>query len=402
MNRPSSDAFRRLEQAITVVMFVVAIALPLAAKSLGFAPPDAANENRRLATLPAWGWNRGTISAYPRKLEAYYNDHLGFRGPLLRAYGWVQYFLLKESPTRYVVIGKEGWLFYSGVRVFMNENPIADFKGTRPLHPSRLEQWKTVLEARRDWLAEREIPYLLVVVPNKSSVYPEYMPPRIRRTGGAAPGEQLVTYLQEHSDLKVLDLLEPLRAAKASVRLYHRADTHWNGCGGFYGYRALATALQTWFPSLVPFDSSQVEVTSKIVPGGELARLTNLQDWIDEEHLQMKARFELRAANIGEPWTQENWERPIMTGTEDESLPDGVIIGDSFMGGFSPFIQEHFRHMVYQLTYGKFPVELIEKESPDIVIEEVVERFLRRLPRNPPELNAPETTGGSAQRTDVE
>ena len=49
-------------------------------------------------------------------------------------------------------------------------------KDSGPLSLAGLIHWREALENRRDWLAAREIPLLVVATPNKGTIYPERLP----------------------------------------------------------------------------------------------------------------------------------------------------------------------------------------------------------------------------------
>jgi hypothetical protein len=55
------------------------------------------------------------------------------------------------------------------------------------------------------------------------------------------------------------------------------------------------------------------------------------------------------------------------------------MLRDSFTSHLAPFVSEHFRRAVY-LWQRSFDYEAIERERPDVVIEEFGERMLSLLP----------------------
>jgi hypothetical protein len=59
------------------------------------------------------------------------------------------------------------------------------------------------------------------------------------------------------------------------------------------------------------------------------------------------------------------------------------MLRDSFTSHLAPFVSEHFRRAVY-LWQRSFDYEVIEREKPDVVIEEFGER-MRRSSTSPDE-----------------
>ena len=59
--------------------------------------------------------------------------------------------------------------------------------------------------------------------------------------------------------------------------------------------------------------------------------------------------------------------------------PRAVMFRDSFATWLIPFLVDHFRRITFSWQYT-FDRELVEKEHPDVVIQEMVERVLMDAP----------------------
>ena len=55
------------------------------------------------------------------------------------------------------------------------------------------------------WLNARGMHYVIVFVPCKYTIYPEYLPDYLRRVGAETPREQLVGHLRSYADLPLID-----------------------------------------------------------------------------------------------------------------------------------------------------------------------------------------------------
>jgi hypothetical protein len=78
----------------------------------------------------------------------------------------------------------------------------------------------------------------------------------------------------------------------------------------------------------------------------------------------------------------------VVKDTGDPRLPKALVFRDSFSWQLIPFLSESFRSVVYVWTFDFLP-ELIEREQPDVVILECVERYLNALLLdNPPKVRA--------------
>ena len=76
---------------------------------------------------------------------------------------------------------------------------------------------------------------------------------------------------------------------------------------------------------------------------------------------------------------------PLVLGTGDPTMPRAVVFRDSFSNALVPFLSEHFERIVWVWDRDVLP-EVVLREQPDLVIQEVVGRFLDRRPKGPWEL----------------
>ena len=92
-----------------------------------------------------------------------------------------------------MTLGQSGWLYLAG------DAAVSSYRVTRPFTTGQLEDYRRILEARRDWLAERGIRYLLVIPPNKDTIYPEFMPPAYTKVNSRSRLDQLVDHMRSRS-----------------------------------------------------------------------------------------------------------------------------------------------------------------------------------------------------------
>jgi hypothetical protein len=366
--------YRRLANVAVVAMFLVLLALPMARALLG-PPPALETENRVLAPMPELSWTPDVLDVFPTRFEAYYSDRFGGRGQLIRSLHVVQAQWLQLPSLAKVGIGKKGWLF------FLQEPVGQDYLTNVPFRPDELVHWQHTLEARRDWLARRGIAYVFLIAPDKQSVYPEVFPRVLRSRGNVGCRlDQLLDHLHAHADVPVLDLRGPLREAKSRERVYSLTDSHWNDCGAYVAYQCLLAQLTARFPAVRALPRSAFDTLTIRKKGGDLARMLALDDRILEQdpalipHEARQARkgdAGFRIAWLSEEMQPQLWERA------DPSLPRAVVLRDSFAGALIPFLSEHFQRTFYLWQEPfQFDTAVIERERPDVVIQEIVERKL--------------------------
>ena len=375
----------RLASWCAIVAFLVAIWLPLLVGLLEGDAAVSATEKRFLTTRPELEANWQSLANFPKRMEAYYDDHLGLRNALIRSYAYLKIELFGVSPSESLVIGKQGWLFFG------DRDAIAHYRGVAPLGAGKLKRWQRVLEKRRDWLAGRGIEFLLVLVPDKHSLYSEYMPDRLPQTGSTHPLDQLSRRLAASSDLNVLDLRAPLEEAKKIRRTHHRTDSHWNEVGAYAAYRAILNRLSEIVPELARATPVAVEATSIDSPGLGLASIVGLSRVYREELLKMTPRHPRSAVKPEHRATYAERARkllPIALGVEDRSLPRAVMFRDSFANALIPYLSENFYRILYVWGRDVDP-RVVSIERPDVVILEIVGRFLDKPPSETPPRAAP-------------
>src|SRR5262249_21747021 len=149
----------------------------------------------------------------------------------------------------------------------------------QPYTPEQLACWGRMFQARHDWLAQRGIPYVVLIAPDKQTVYPEHLPHSLkRRTESNSHLDQLLAYLRAHTTVQVLDVRAAMHEAKARERLYDYTDSHWNGRGAYVAYDGLIEALSPQFPGMRPVPRSDFDNAVGVAPGGDCARLLGLRD----------------------------------------------------------------------------------------------------------------------------
>ena len=114
--------------------------------------------------------------AYAKQEEAYVGEHFGFREPIIRLYNQYLWSCYKKTYAHDVMAGKQGWLY--------TPESVSDYYGTELLNwqPSveearrNFEREVKYLCHARDILKENDVELLAFIAPEKSFVYPEYLP----------------------------------------------------------------------------------------------------------------------------------------------------------------------------------------------------------------------------------
>jgi hypothetical protein len=367
-----------------MAVFLAMIFAPIAGGFFGLTGTTDRVEKREPLPFPARPENRAQFERYPDRLSGYIGDHFPFRAQLVLLHGLLR-FWLHSSPSQEILFGKDGWMFLSKSVDVLEQNRGLDVFSTK-----ELDAWIDEMEARDRWCAARGITFYVTVAPNSQTVYPEFLPDYARQVGPETRLQQLVRRLRErHSTLRFIDLRDGLAAAAARERIYHKTDAHWNNLGGFTAYSLIAGRMQQDFPAIRPLARDMYEVRWRTEPGYGLAAMVNLQDCIPEEAPYLLPRFPTpiikTLAHDGYPAVlqrgmEKNFPTPggdVVTSLTDQ--PKIFILRDSFGNWMSLYFAETFHETTLRKHRGGgfyHATKLIEAAKPDIVLYEIVERYL--------------------------
>jgi len=364
------------------VLFLLVCSLPLLGTFVpGLDRGPALNEKRELAALPRLSGTK--LAELPDGLEAWFNDHFGFRGLLVRLHGLFHYRVFNISGSSQALPGRDGWLFYDG-RGVRGGDPRRNHLARLPAeHQELFRALKEQFEYNDHYFAARGITYLVVVVPDKWSVYSEMLP---RSVGPAAPrtsADLFLAYLRADTDLRILDLKQPLRRQRwADGPIYHQIDSHWNELGAY-----LAAGEMARFVHGV---DARVELLSPEIPvvtryrrhHGDLAALMGLEGWLSEDEplVVTDGMPRLDVMNLPKPANTPNANRfPIKTHREGADLPRLLIMRDSYGDALLPWLSRCFSEVrwVWTSNYTHRNLQpLVDEFQPDIIIEEKAEKYL--------------------------
>lgn len=366
---------RRLYTLFAVALLLLPLLLPHGLSLLGVSEGTKSQDNSVKTTMPALSLAATDFKAFATQLRQAYAEEFPFRSWMIRTANRLRIAVFGQSPSKDVMLGREGWLFYK------SEMEQEDWLGVGLLSDEELAMAKAELSRKRDWLARRGIALLVVVVPNKSTVYGEFMPSGMAKLSPVTRLDQFAQAMRE-ADVPFLDLRPAMQEAKTTRRAYWKTDSHWNGWGAFSGSQAIVERLRQTFPAMPPLRPEDYAVREVAKPGGDLAGMLLLEGEIPERDIELTPL----APNTSQPAAPKGYANPatlsgrdmIIRETGDAALPKAVIFRDSFSTAAWPFLAERFSRSVF-LWDHQFNPRIVEREKPDIVIYEAVERYQNQL-----------------------
>jgi hypothetical protein len=333
-------------------------------------------ENRVLAEFPRLFIHDGkadnlNINNIPREMDGYINDRFGFRAVFVSLANHLN--KTTKTTNGHVIIGKEGWLFYSKLD---DGNNIDDFFKLNLFTETEVQLFIENIQKRYEWCRNNDIEFIFLIAPNKHNVYPEYYP--FERPEGITRTEQVMAALPESLKDVVIYPLDCIRQNKTSAMpLYFETDTHWNMAGAYCAFDMLFARVKRLFPKTGFPDLSLVTDISHD-SSGDIPPMSGFTGY--------------GKRTIPDMHPVEGWERyyhykkndgrnGVMTENNDTALPKAIIFRDSFFTALEPFTSSLFSSAEYNWRFfNEQEKKYIMENKPDIIIWEIVERGTAGIP----------------------
>jgi len=339
---------------VAALLFVVPVA--------AFITTDAGSlesERREIVAfpdLPAKLRSR-TVKEYFRGIDAFFADHFPLRTSLLRISIGLRDIFGDNLNMDKCYRGKEDWLFLGNSFGHCVERLQGKIVFSTPALKRQTERYAMIRDAAENSGAE----FFIFIGPDKSSVYPEYLPPVL------VPAQRrFISPLLEAlsgAGVKVYDPTARLAGEKSGELLYYRTDTHWNARGAYEAFEG----FRTWagLPELPPlsFDKAPAYDGDLLVIGAYTS-------------------FPL---SVGDNFTLD-WSVPlslhdegdVITNARAVSEKTAWVFGDSFAAALRPYMAATFKDVRF-FKHEDFEAAMVSQLSkPDMILWVIVERNFAR------------------------
>ena len=345
--------------------------------------PNGENtENRNLVEKPVFRIDN--LDPYPSDFEAYFNDHFKWRNYLIEAHNHFNYFFLKKSALpNEVVMGKNGWLFHA--------DGTDLYRGKTQFTYAELESIRKELLFRKEFVEQKGGKYYLIVIPQKQSLYSEFLPDHILKINEKSRTENLIDHIRESSDLAVINLTDTLKSIKqlTTLPLFYKTDHHWNAYGAFLASQPILKRLKQDFPNLDTLDLEEYNFEFQNQPGRITARMLKLEDHLKDQHPIIHYTGNITLDTLpnnypvpeGFPYKDEYVLTIKSSNTEAPSM---LMVRESFAVQLIDVFSKYFSESTYVFDNWMHSLnpQIVENEQPDIYIQLVYEKLLDNLLKN--------------------
>lgn len=294
--------------------------------------------------------------SYTLHFDNYFTDNFNFRTALISVYNHIFENVFSQSGNEKVIVGKEGFLFFG--------ETLDDFLNVDQLSNEDILRLDETLRIQTDFLNQYSVDSYLLIVPNKASVYPEYMPFNLRKIN---PHGTLDRLRDMDISMPLIDVYAALTEEKSRQNefLYHKRDSHWNYRGAAISYQMIMERLGK---AGILNDLQQPVLRNDWQ--GDLDRMLypaySLGDQQFYYSLPDKFVFTRAIRSFDDLEIHSN---------NDEMQGRLIMFRDSFANALIPFLSESFAQVSY---YRSFPLDYskIRFGDSDTLILQIAQRNL--------------------------
>lgn len=370
------------------VIFLLNIVLFLSILTLSFIFTDfiggkvSNTENRMLASFPASiDQSTRTIDIRWKGMEQWISDNIGFRKVFVGIYSVIKNNILGLSSSPLVLRGSNGWYYYTA------DNNIEIAKGTYPLTEDDLAIIAKNQQIVSDFYHSLGKEYILMLVPSKVSIYPEFLP-MADETVPLTPVDIVANYINKHTDVTVYNSKNILLRGKDEGQIYHKTDTHWNQLGSYIAYKGLYDVMKqqeiisgdpisvTFYAGKYRGEFSAMLGYSKILP----AENTPIAQWTQSFYI-VDSGSQFDAAKAIQKEMNPSFDCAILFNDSAPIKKTLQIYGDSQMqvGRMFPcYLAESFSE-VFNFAIRDISPLVDDVSDPDVIVYSCSERYIQNL-----------------------
>ena len=295
---------------LLVLSFVGLLLVPIVA---GIVDPDFKTPEDRIGLkIPRLYAQALFDNRYYKAFDHYYNDSFSLRSPLVYAKRWTDYNIFRMTDSTAVHVGNEGWLY--------SRRSIDDFRKEACGHEDDAAQLALKLYALEKIIEASGRRFFFLVVPNKSTIYPEFVR-FVPQTGACNRSrydllKNAITALPLKNFVSIDKLLKEAKSSQAL--LYDKTGAYWNAMGAMVAAEEIQRQIA---------EDPQEEAVLEYTPVAG----ANPDD--------LKRRL------MG--FKSTSVDKPVRhySGTGRSNHPLGIVYGNDFVQKMLPYLQQMFNRL---------------------------------------------------------
>lgn len=315
-------------------------------------------ENRMLARKTHLISGNKIDNDFGTKFNDWFSDRFLGRSILLNIYQKIQIFSSPNRGTDKVLVGKDGWLFYR------LDDGCNNYANITVLSEDYLKHMLTYLKSINDWCKRHNKQFYVLIAPDKSKIYGEYYPEFIKqiKSDGFSLGRQLLNYIRENSDIKIIYPYEELITNKDKGLLYFKHDTHWTPLGAYIAYQKLM--------NLMGMKVNKYDFKYREKLDADLGQMYSSYPKDSTMYTHFLNNFKCEGDDVS-----------FIHCKNPQGKKRVFMLRDSFATALYPYLIPHFKEIfLYRRRNISFTdLKMILDNNIDIVILEIVERFGSKL-----------------------
>ena len=272
--------------------------------------------------------------------------------------------LARENSKYSTLVGKSGWLY------IWNIDSLTEKVSGKLLATDReLEAMALNAELRASWCRDRGIVYRHMIGPDKSAIYPEFLPDGISRGEMTLLDQCTSAWSDKERHIDFIDTASLLKKAGKDKEVYFRNDSHWNYWGALEVFNALAESTTEEPRPIRPFSRDEITTVAR-------KRVFELAALADDPPLEAFDVVKPGSSGAKLVFESESARGKIQVFEKlDANLPRCVLFRDSYASFFVPFLAERCSRLTV-LNTRHFWYDLVRRDASDVVVSQVAERFL--------------------------
>lgn len=302
------------------------------------------------------------------QMDDYINDRIGLRNTYIYMKKYFTHIEYINLTNKYIE-GIKPWLFYNDFG-----NDYLYYAGAKKYEEENIKNITKIIENNLNFCKKNKIKLILVVPPNKSTIYGEYYNKNINKITDKE--NYLVLREIMHKNFPEEDVLffyDELQDAKKTNTLYFKTGTHWNSYGAYTAYNKIAKIIKHHYPAYNIINYNDIYVCN---------REKFIDKWLQEisgsKYEENKYGLCTKQSDIlqltlndGDGTTKLN-----ISSYGQKKAPSIMLIHDSFMVELAPFIEKGASSISSIWTYNydfNNMSDKILKSKPEIIIWETLE-----------------------------